>query len=487
MLPSSNAANFKNMHKFRTRHERKTKEHNHSVEHQNAKMRTKQNRIRSSFLSNAGNKPESCKAVNLIDKVSTSKTRISKRRHRDSNKYMNRQKNTAALHSTLLSDINDDIPHISQQLGKSFVDANAQLVNDNSDNIVKQKTKLCSPSVNFNSDQDSGDAVTAGCSIAQNFDQNSTQNSSQKNGQEKFIVNSRLTLPSDNIKHTSTYTNIISDENLVKKVVSRHADGVTKSSVSNILLRSDNKTSGCNNLKGKKDKNESDIHLTVLNAAVTNDDNYMKPGDLDEMSSALPKYVNKRDGNQPLYVNAKQYHRILKRRETRAKLELEGRIPRCRKKFMHRSRHVHALNRIRSKGGRFAPGSRKQPNNRGDTNSKSMSDYVFGADRMTLNSLLHLGGPNSGNVVAIQFPNQITSNMHLFKCDPYPSGINIANVSTGSYNKNNYRFSYTSITNSQIPVLQKKISNDVNNKQQCRPSSMTIHENGRSSTDFEDK
>ena len=36
---------------------------------------------------------------------------------------------------------------------------------------------------------------------------------------------------------------------------------------------------------------------------------------------------------EPLYVNPKQYHRILKRRQARAKLEAEGRIPKEGKKL----------------------------------------------------------------------------------------------------------------------------------------------------------
>lgn len=78
-------------------------------------------------------------------------------------------------------------------------------------------------------------------------------------------------------------------------------------------------------------------------------------------------------GEEPLYVNAKQYHRILKRRQARAKLEALGRIPKERQKYLYESRHRHALNRQRDKGGIFM---NQKPGSASESSSNSADTYA---------------------------------------------------------------------------------------------------------------
>lgn len=135
--------------------------------------------------------------------------------------------------------------------------------------------------------------------------------------------------------------------------------------------------------------------------------------------------------DEPVYVNAKQYHGILRRRKSRAKAESENKVTKTRKPYQHESRHLHAMRRPRGCGGRFL-------------NTKKLDSKVDAVNGKLPE--LHEQSLSSSGSEALNSENGNTSSAQEVQGSSAPSGSEVTSLSQSSTDGTSYHYSQGSVS-----------------------------------------
>eukprot|EP01018_Ginkgo_biloba_P040328 Gb_31427 [translate_table: standard] len=136
--------------------------------------------------------------------------------------------------------------------------------------------------------------------------------------------------------------------------------------------------------------------------------------------------------DEPVYVNAKQYRGILRRRQSRAKAELENKLIKVRKPYLHESRHRHAMRRARGCGGRFL--NTKKSESKVNTGSGKASEGQHG--QAVSSSGSEALQSENGNVNSLQ---EVQGNSGL-------SGSEVTSMSQSCPDGTSYNYSHSNGT-----------------------------------------